>query len=202
MNLKLFVARFCCAFGLGVWIGGIAMAGLSAATLFPIAKQYGVEAVAPQVFGVILQRFQFVAGVCALLALLGWALERPVAAAARRLWVAQGALTTLMLLITLYMGAVMFPRMNTLQREFLPQFQVATSAKPRTLTIPRAQPGDTVRAEFDGLHHLSTSLVQGVMILGLLALGAFAARTAVGGATFVESVEERARLSREKLATA
>lgn len=202
MNFRLFIARFLCALGLGVWIGGIAFAGLAAPTLFRIARENGVEAVAPQVFGLMLQRFQYIAGACAVLALLGWALDRPSATKARRLWAAQGALTALMLLITLYMGVIMFPRMNALQREFLPQFKNGASAQLRNLDLPKAQPGDAVRAEFDGLHHLSTALVQGVMLMGLLALGTFAARTAVGGASYVQSVEERARMSREKLVAA
>lgn len=180
-NKKRVLARFLTALGLGVWLGGIAFAGACAPLIFKVARENNVEAIAPQAFGLMLQRLQIVALACALLALIGWLLDRPATpgrAATPRpstLWRAQGLLTIAMLAVTLFMAGRMLPRMNALQRTFLPQFQVAQSQLPRSLAVPKSD-GSATRREFDGYHALSTRLTMAVFWMGLAALGCFALR--------------------------
>jgi hypothetical protein len=172
---RVVLSRFATLLGLGIWLGGIVFAGACAPVLFRVARENGVEAVAPQAFGVMLGRFQFIALACGVLALAGWLGERKNAARPHKLWRAQGALTFSMLMVTGFLAWGVFPRMSVLQREFLPQFR--TAVRPPTLSLRPNPWAELARQEFDVLHTRSTRLTMLVFWLGIGALATFAWRT-------------------------
>lgn len=180
-------ARFVTLLGLGIWLGGIAFAGAVAPLLFRVARENGVEAVAPQMFGAMLARFGFITLICALLMLGGWLGETRASRAplslwpqrARSLWIAQGILTMVMLAVALYLSLGLLPRMNTLQREFLPQFRQGAASQTsanRDLTIPKLD-NSAPRQEFERGHVNSTRLTMLCFWLGIATLACFSARS-------------------------
>lgn len=180
-------ARFATLLGLGVWLGGIAFAGAVAPLLFRVARENGVEAVAPQMFGAMLARFGFITLVCAVLMLGGWLAEAKASRAplslwpqrARKLWMIQGVLTLSMLAVAIYLSIALLPRMNVLQREFLPQFRQGAMSQPligRDLTIPKLD-NSAPRQEFERGHVNSTRLTMLCFWLGVATLACFSARS-------------------------
>lgn len=153
--------RFLTLLALVVWVGGLAFLGpIAAPAIFKVSRPLG-----PIMVGAMLQRFTPVTYICGLLLLLGWLAEvkLPRPGRAGVLWWFQGACSVLMLVIALYLGQTLMPRINALQP------QVVAQAAP---------PPAGVKAEFDAAHKGYTSMTRVVVYLGLGALLALSLRTA------------------------
>lgn len=112
----LTTARFLCFFSLAIWLGGIVFFG---AIAIPAAKSFD-RALVPLMVGAMLARFTPVLYICGALLLVGWGLERVARGMMdhrnRKLWMAQGMCSTLMLAIALYLGLVLMPSLQAAQR--------------------------------------------------------------------------------------
>lgn len=166
----LAAARFLTLLGLAVWLGGLAFLGAAAApAVFGVSRALG-----PQAVGAMLARFTPLTYICGALMLLGWLGERlrrgEIHAGNARLWWAQGACTIAMLSITLYLGRVVTPEINAMQR-----LTTLTTAKVRT-SADRANAGalpqsaSAYKARFDAAHNRYTQLTKLTMLLGAAAL--------------------------------
>jgi hypothetical protein len=153
--------RYVYVLALVVWLGGMVVLG---AVVAPATFQV-LEAQAPQtgrvlagaVFGLALDRFQYVAYGCGLLVLLSLAVmavlgPRPAAFAVR------SAIAAAMLGVALYLGFVVYRNIDLVQHE------IGAAVSPSTL--PQSDPR---RLRFDHLHELSTRLMM-VNMVGALVL--------------------------------
>jgi uncharacterized membrane protein len=150
--------RYLYVLALVVWLGGMVVLGaIVAPTTFEVLQAHAVDgrALAGEVFGAVLARFQYIAYTSgglmlitlAVMALLG---PRPSSFAIRL------ALATAMLAIAVYTGFSVLTEIESLQR--------AVGALPSPLPA-----GDLRRVRFDALHQLSTRLmmanVAGALVL-------------------------------------
>lgn len=153
--------RYAYVFALAIWLGGMVVLGaIVAPATFQIleARDPAVGRVlAGAVFGTALDRFQYVAyacGVVALLTLTAMAIlgPRPKGFAIR------SAITVVMLAVALYAGIFVYTRIDAVQHE------IGESVSPSTLLAD-----DGRRVRFDQLHQLSTRLMM-VNMFGALVL--------------------------------
>src|SRR5687767_872220 len=115
----LIFARWLFMLSLGLWLGGIMFLGaVSAPGIFKFLRAQGQEALAPQLVGVLVERFAPVSLVFGVLALLGWLLESAMAGPNTRsrhswkpLWLGQGAGLCSMLGLALYLNFVALPQL-------------------------------------------------------------------------------------------
>jgi len=166
INSWLGATRFLTLLALVVWVGGLAFLGMAAApAIFKVNRPLG-----PVMVGAMLQRFTPVMYVCGVLLLLGWLAEAKFARQGRTgvLWWVQGICSMLMLLIAIYLGQSLMPRIVALQ----PQ-AVASSNHAGEWPTPQA------KAEFDEAHKGYTNMTKVVVYLGLGALLALSLRTTV-----------------------
>lgn len=151
--------RFAYVLLLALWLGGmVALGGLAAPATFEVLQQEYPEtgrSLAGRVFGETLRRYHLAAyAVAGLLAicLVGMAAIGPQPAA----FAAKLGLVTAMLLVSLYSGQVVSPRIERMQQEI----GGPVAALPA---------GDARRGQFGRLHALSTALMV-VNIAGALVL--------------------------------
>jgi hypothetical protein len=118
--------------------------------------------------GAILRSFTPVMYVCGLLLIFGWLAEWKLPRPGRTgfLWWAQGISSMVMLLIALYLGQALMPRLVALQSQ-----AVVTGVKEATWPSPQ------VKAEFDAAHKGYSGMTKIVVFLGLGALLALSLRT-------------------------
>ena len=163
----MFVLRYAYQLALGVWLGSmLALGGLVAPAIFSVmAASGGVDGRtrAGELFGAILDRFQYVsygAAIVMLLCLGAMALlTRPRGVGIRALLVAG------MLAVSLYSGRSVNPRAAQLRTDIAGPVQTLSENDPR-------------RRAFDGLHQLSTQLML-VNVVGCLVLLGWEARARV-----------------------
>jgi uncharacterized membrane protein len=170
------LTRFLTLLALVMWVGGLAFLGpIAAPAVFKVNRPLG-----PIMVGAMLQRFTPITYVCGVLLLLGWLAEIKLPRPGRTglLWWLQGACSVLMLLIALYLGQSLMPRIVALQ----PQAVAARSGE-STWSTPQA------KAEFDTAHKGYTDMTSIVAYLGLGALLAFSLRTTATTAVKAEADE-------------
>jgi uncharacterized membrane protein len=154
------IARFFSLLGLVIWLGGLFFVAIGAPAMFRVSREIG-----PQMVGAALGAFTPVTYVCAVLALGGWLFDRTDKTyPAAKLWRLQGVCLAAMLVVAFYAGTAVMPEMQRLQPAV-----VASAAAGRT---------DETRANFDTLHKRYRAVTSTIVLLGLLSLGCFAARSA------------------------
>ena len=159
-NDWMLALRYAYVLALVVWLGGMVVLGaIVAPATFEVLQGSAAtsgRALAPQTFGRILARFQYVAygsGAVLIISLLAMALlgPRPRAFAVRL------SLATAMLLVALYSGFVVLKTIDAVQLE--------AGGLPSLLPA-----GDARRLRFDQLHTLSTRLMMANVIGALVLL--------------------------------
>lgn len=180
-------SRFLVLVGLAVWIGGLIFLGAVAAPLtFKVARANHSGILAPQIVGAMVTRFNLVTYVCGVLLLLGWlgeSLSQGVTSGlSRKLWGLQGLCSGVMLLIALYAGLVMMPRLNGLQQRMLPQLARASTIS-ATTTNPDLSPAEqALKAEFDTGHQRYQQVSMVAWWLGVITLLSVCVRTSLARA--------------------
>lgn len=153
--------RYLYVLALVLWVGGMVIAGLVVAPstfgVLQAADPASGRVLAGQVFGEVLRRINLVAYVAGIVMLLVLTTLRILGPRPKSYGIRVGIIT-LMLALTAYSGAVISPRIATLQREVTGPM----SALPAS---------DGRRIEFDGLHGLSTTLMMVAIAGGLLLVG-------------------------------
>ena len=150
--------RYAAVLALALWTGGLVVVGAVAApSVFDILGAHGAEGrvLAGAVVGALLERFTMIAYGCAAVVLLSLVTRGVLGPRPRRFAYRVGGLL-LMTAATLYAGAVLAPRIATMQRS------IGTAPSALAESDPR-------RVEFGRLHGTSVSL-QLVPLLGGLAL--------------------------------
>jgi hypothetical protein len=157
-NDRMFVLRYLYILALGVWLGGMAVAGLVAApTIFSVLEAWNpVEGrvLAGQVFGAILAKLHLIFYGAAVVMLLTLTIRRllgpkPVAYGIR------ASIIMLMFLMVLASGLGISPRVEAMQRE------IGGSVAALPTTDPR-------RASFYQLHGISNLLLSATAVGALL----------------------------------
>jgi hypothetical protein len=186
--------RFLAILGAALWIGGLIFFGAVAApVLVKTDRALLFLLVAP-----LLARFAFVTYVCSAFMLLGWTGERIVQLKRERrgdeiarglgLWRAQGIFSALMLVIALYLGTIVMPRLLQLQPQMQAENTAFAQRAPQnnavqnaasTRDIPEAQKTPQ-RRNFDALHALYSNLARVTVWLGLGVLFALCLRLSLG----------------------
>lgn len=157
-------------------MGGILTLGaVSAPGVFQFLRAHEAETLAPQLFGVLLARFAFVALVCGALALCTWLMEGLIAKPTERsqvLWRLQGACVLLMLGLALYLQ---FGALPELLRDQMAVIQ--ESIESGVALSARGIEGKSVmRLHYDAVHQNYTRLTMIIFWLGAASLAAFAWR--------------------------
>jgi len=184
------VFRFLTILGAALWIGGLVFFGAVAApVLVKTDRALLFLLVAP-----LLARFAIVTYVCGALMLFGWLGERMTQMARERrgeeiarglsLWRAQGVFSVLMLLIALYLGMLVMPRLLQLQPQMQAENARVALNAPRnssasTREIPDAQKSPQ-RREFDALHERYSGLARVTVWLGFCVLFTLCLRLSLG----------------------
>lgn len=186
--------RFLTVLGAATWIGGLVFFGAVAApVLVKTDRALLFLLVAP-----LLARFAIVTYVCGALMLLGWIGERVVQmrrekrgdeiARGLSLWRAQGFFSVLMLVIALYLGTLVMPRLLQLQPQMqaenarfalraLQNNSAADAASTRDIPESEKTPQ---RREFDTLHERYSSLARVTVWLGFGVLFCLCLRLSLG----------------------
>ncbi len=178
-------ARWLTMLSLGLWLGGIIFLGaVSAPGIFKFCRAHGVEALAPQIIGVLVARFAPVSLVFGGLALLGYLIEvilRPPSrqnqnqAPHRVLWLGQGAGITMMLVVALYLNFVALPQLLSDQEAVIRE----SAATGTTLSVRGTENKSATRLRFDALHQRYSRLTMGIFWLGALSFAAFSWRVSL-----------------------
>ena len=157
--------RFLTLLALVVWVGGLAFLGIAAPAMFKVSRPMG-----PLMVGAILKNFTPVMYICGVLLMVGWLAEMklPKPGRAGLLWKLQGACSVVMLLLALYLGMGLMPRITALQPLAIRQGDAEAK-----------WPSPEKKAEFDAAHKGYTSATKLVVFLGLGTLFVFALRTTV-----------------------
>ena len=153
--------RYLYVLALVLWLGGMAIAGLVFAPVtFSILQDWNPttgRVLAGNVFGAVLRRMNLIAYAAAAVMFVVLTVQRLLGPRPHAYGIRIG-LIALMLALTMYSGLVATPRIDELQAQVVgPMNQLAVD--------------DPRRVEFDGLHGLSTMLVMGSIVGGLVLLG-------------------------------
>lgn len=186
--------RFVTVLGAALWVGGLVFFGAVAApVLLKTDRALLFLLVAP-----LLARFAIVTYVCGALMLLGWIGERTMQmkrekrgdeiARGLSLWRAQGFFSILMLLIALYLGTLVMPRLLQLQPQMQAENARFALRAPQnnsagndasTRDIPESKKSPQ-RREFDALHERYSSLARVTVWLGFGVLFLLCLRLSLG----------------------
>jgi hypothetical protein len=155
----MFVLRYLYILALGVWLGGMLVAGLAAPTIFSVLEGWNPiegRVLAGQVFGAILAKLHLMLYAAAVVMLLTLTIRRllgpkPVAYGVR------ASIIVLMLGLALASGFGIAPRVEAMQRD------IGGSVAALPTTDPR-------RASFYQLHGLSNLLLSATAVGALLLL--------------------------------
>lgn len=190
-------SRFLVLIGLAFWLGGLVFLGAVAAPLlFQFCRAHHIAVLAPQIVGAMVTRFNIVTYVCGVLIVLGWLGESGLRAG-RKLWWTQGICSMLMLLIALYSGLVLMPRLNTLQAQLLPKLVragVTTFSAVEESAVPLNSQDAALKATFDAVHQNYQQIAMLAWWLGILTLLALAVRTVVENR--IQKLEARGETTR------
>jgi hypothetical protein len=152
--------RYLYILALVTWLGGMIVAGGGVApSVFSVLGQWNEttgRVLAGQVFGDVLRRFHLVAYVAAAVMFIALTVQRLIGPRPRAYGV-RAALVGVMLGVTMYSGLMVSPRIADLQQ---------TIEGP----VNQLEVEDPRRVEFERLHGLSSMLLTGTAIGGLLAL--------------------------------
>ncbi len=172
MRFLLGLTRTLVALAFGLWIGGLVFFGaITAAILFPMTKQAGVAALAPQMVGPMLSRFALVCAVCSVVLVLGWALDGILSNRGNG-WTAQGALTLVAVGLGTFLNFVLLPQTQRDQGAVLPLYARSVSG-----TNALSPQETAIKARFDA-GHKSFNRLAGINIYLLIgALACLMART-------------------------
>ena len=182
-NGFLILARWLTMLTLGLWLGGILFLGaVSAPGIFKFCRAHDVEALAPQLVGVLVARFapvSLVFGALALLAMLAEVISMPVSAkrqATRRLlWRGQAIGVLAMLGVAFYLNFVALPQLLSDQEAVMRE----SAANGTTLSARGTEGKSATRLRFDALHQRYSSLTMIIFWLGAASLAAFAWRVSL-----------------------
>ena len=157
--------RYLYVLALALWLGGMALAGFVVApTVFSVLQAWNASTgrvLAGDLFGAILSRLYIMGGVAGALMLAALTLQRVLGPRPKAYGI-RAAIVAVMFGLTAYAGFIVQPRIQALQRSASgPMIQLGAE--------------DPRRAEFDGLHSLSTTLMS-LSMLGGLALLAWETR--------------------------
>ena len=176
------VARFLSLLSLAVWIGGLAMIGLSAPAIFKVNRLLGPRAVAA-----MLERFSPVTMVCSVVLLGCWLWEWRQSSTRNRSLRVQGLCTLVMLLLGGYLALVAEPRIRALQpplqqtvlmSETVQSANGTTSINPTQVTVKARQfASSQARQEFRKLHGVYGGVTSVVVLLGVVILALLAWRS-------------------------
>jgi uncharacterized membrane protein len=152
--------RYVYVLALVMWLGGmVVLAAIVAPATFEVLQASDPtagRALAGELFGVIIERFHYVAyvaGAALLLTLAGMAVLGP----RPRHFAVRAAIVAAMLAVALYSGVIVLGRIDRIQQE--------------VGTLPSRLPAtDARRVQFDGLHQLSTRLMMLNMAAALVLL--------------------------------
>ncbi len=157
--------RYLYVLALALWLGGMAIAGFVVApTIFSVLQAWNGSTgrvLAGDVFGAILARLYIVGVAAAVVMFMALTLQRIIGPRPKAYGVRAG-LIIVMFALTAYAAAIIQPRIEALQAQ----------ANRPMIELPANDPR---RAEFDGLHGLSTTLMS-LTIAGGLALVAWETR--------------------------
>ena len=182
---SLGIARFLSLLSLSVWIGGLAMIGLAAPSIFKLNRLLG-----PRVVASILEQFSPVTMVCGVV-LMGcwlweWRQSSTHSTTRNRSLSVQGVCILIMLLLGSYLALIAEPRIRTLQpplqqtilkSESTTASNGTSSINPTEVTIKAGQfASPQARAEFRTLHGVYGVLTSLIVLLGIVVLAITAAR--------------------------
>jgi hypothetical protein len=157
--------RYLYVLALALWLGGMALAGFVVApTVFSVLQAWNASTgrvLAGELFGEILRRLYLIGGVAGGVMFLALTVQRIIGPRPKAYGV-RAVLIVLMFALTVYAGYVIQPRIDGIQRQ----------VEGPMIELPADDPR---RAEFDGLHSLSTTLLS-LTMLGGLALVAWETR--------------------------
>lgn len=157
---RMHVLRFAAVLALAVWLGGLVVLGFTAPTIFDVmAAQKVVEgrALAGAVFGEMFRRFHDIAFICGAFVLLSLVIRRVLGPRPRRFGV-RFALGIAMVVVTVYSGFVILPKISRLREGI----GVRTAVASLPVDDPR-------RVAFEKLHRQS-GLVQLIPLAGACVL--------------------------------
>lgn len=153
--------RYLYVLSLVLWVGGMAVAGLVVApATFGVLEAWDPETgrvLAGEVFGAVLQRIHLIGAVAAVVMFVVLTILRMLGPRPMHYGIRVGMLG-FMLVLTLYAGWVLAPRIDQLQASVTGPMSALPS-------------DDARRVEFDALHGRSTSVVMATMAAGLVLLG-------------------------------
>jgi hypothetical protein len=185
MRFLLGLTRTLVALSFGLWIGGLVFFGaITAAIMFPMTKQAGQPALAPQMVGPMLSRFALVCAVCSVVLVLGWALDGVLTRRGKG-WMAQGALTLAAVGLGTFLNFGLLPQTERDQSAVLPLY--ARAVEGNALSPQEA----ALKARFDA-GHKNFNRLAGINIYLLIgALACLMARTLPARERAVERERER-----------
>ncbi len=172
MRFLLGSTRTLVALAFGLWIGGLFFFGaITAAIMFPMTREAGQPALAPQMVGPMLSRFALVCAGCSFVLVVGWALDGILSNRSKG-WRAQGALTLAAVGLGTFLNFVLLPQTERDQGAVLPLYA-------RSLGGTNAlSPQETqLKARFDARHKEFNRLAGINIYLLIGALACLMART-------------------------
>jgi putative copper export protein len=205
---SLSVMRFLSLLSLSVWIGGLAMIGLSAPAIFKVNRLLGPRAVAA-----MLERFSPITMVCGVVLLGCWLWEWRQSSTrnnslTHRSLRAQGFCTLVMLLLGSYLALVAEPRIRALQpplqqtvlkSETVAASNGTSSINPTEVTIKAGQfASPQARQAFRKLHGIYGGLTSVVVLLGVVVLALLAWRSSAP-IEYSKVAQENAELTQSAL---
>jgi uncharacterized membrane protein len=177
----LIFVRWISMLALGLWLGSLLFLGpIGAPGIFKFLRAQNQEALAPQLVGVLVERFAPVSLVLGALALLSWLIEGLMKQEKRqprwkRLWMGQGACVMGMLALALYLNLMALPQMLRDQKAVIEESR-ATGTE---LSARGMQGKSEARRRFDTLHENYRRLTTIIFCLGAASLAAFAGRVSL-----------------------
>ena len=166
---------------LGLWLGSLFFLGpIGAPGIFKFLRAQNQEALAPQLVGVLVERFAPVSLVLGALALLSWFIEGLIKQEKRQprwkhLWIGQGACVITMLALALYLNLMALPQMLRDQKAVIEESRTTGTE----LSARGMQGKSEARQRFDTLHENYRRLTTIIFCLGAVSLAAFAGRVSL-----------------------
>lgn len=173
------VTRWITMLGLGLWLGGILFLGaVSAPAIFRFCRAHGVESLAPQIVGALVERFGPLSAVLGVVLCLAWLAEGIVIGkTTRKVWLMQGCCLSAMLVLALYLNFVALPELLLNQAAVIRES--ASNGTPLTIAPNVAK--SAARLHFDALHQRYSQLTMLIFWLGAAVLALFSWRLSRDG---------------------
>lgn len=165
----------------GLWLGGLLFLGpIGAPGIFKFLRAQDQEALAPQLVGVLVERFAPISLILGALTVLSWLVEGLIKQEKRlprwkRLWIGQGACVITMLALALYLNLIALPQMLRDQKAVIEESK-ATNTE---LSVRGTEGKSAARQRFDVLHENYKHLTTIIFGLGAASLILFTARVSL-----------------------